>query len=174
MTEHAERRYCANCEASNSEDAAFCEVCGTQLSDVAPGGTPLAAAGDDVRADFGYRLAAYIIDGILVTFLQFASLILVAMDTSAGVLLTLALFPGYFWIGNGLGGTPGKRLIGLRVVGADGRPPGLGRGLVRYLVSIISAIPFYLGYLWVLWDGEKQAWHDKAAGTFVVRRIAAR
>jgi uncharacterized RDD family membrane protein YckC len=35
-------------------------------------------------------------------------------------------------------------------------------------VSIVSAIVFLLGYLWMLWDPEKQTWHDKAAGSVVV------
>jgi len=39
---------------------------------------------------------------------------------------------------------------------------------VRWLVSIVSAIVFVLGYLWMLWDGEKQCWHDKAANDVVI------
>jgi uncharacterized RDD family membrane protein YckC len=42
------------------------------------------------------------------------------------------------------------------------------RGLVRELGRILSAIPFYLGYLWMLWDPEKQTWHDKLVRSVVV------
>jgi uncharacterized RDD family membrane protein YckC len=37
-------------------------------------------------------------------------------------------------------------------------------------VQYFSAIPLYLGFLWMLWDNKKQTWHDKAAGTVVVAR----
>lgn len=67
------------------------------------------------------------------------------------------------------GQTLGKRAMGIRVIDyATGGPIGTGRAIGRYLVSIISGIPFYLGYFWSLWDDEKQTWHDKAANCVVV------
>ena len=45
---------------------------------------------------------------------------------------------------------------------------GYGRAFIRWLVSIISALILLLGYLWMLWDKEKQCWHDKAANDVVV------
>ncbi len=45
---------------------------------------------------------------------------------------------------------------------------GYGRGLLRYIARILSAIPLFLGYFWMLWDKEKQCWHDKIAGSVVV------
>jgi uncharacterized RDD family membrane protein YckC len=45
---------------------------------------------------------------------------------------------------------------------------GYGRALVRNLVKYVSAVVVLLGYLWMLWDKEKQTWHDKAAGSVVV------
>lgn len=39
---------------------------------------------------------------------------------------------------------------------------------LRWLVSIPSFFVLFLGYLWMLWDGEKQSWHDKAAGSVVI------
>ncbi len=49
-----------------------------------------------------------------------------------------------------------------------GGPIGNGRGFIRNLVRVLSWFVFGLGYLWMLWDREKQTWHDKAAGTVVV------
>ena len=43
-----------------------------------------------------------------------------------------------------------------------------GRAFIRYLVGIVSQLPCYLGYFWMLWDPEKQTWHDKASKTYVV------
>lgn len=75
---------------------------------------------------------------------------------------------GYQWISGALGGGWGKRIVGLRIVNSmTGESPGLGGGFVRALVSILSRV-FYLGYLWALWDPEKQTWHDKAADTIVI------
>ena len=68
------------------------------------------------------------------------------------------------------GQTPGKMAVGIRVVGEDDRPPGLGTALLRETVGrLVSTIPFYLGFLWMAWDAEKRGWHDKIAGTWVVR-----
>jgi uncharacterized RDD family membrane protein YckC len=58
----------------------------------------------------------------------------------------------------------------LMVVKADGRAiltPG--EAVVRYIGQIISAIPIGLGYFWVLWDPKHEAWHDKIAGTKVIK-----
>jgi uncharacterized RDD family membrane protein YckC len=77
----------------------------------------------------------------------------------------------YFLIGWSTGGTWGLRAVGLRLVStATGGAPGLGSALARLIVQYISAIPLYLGFLWMLWDDKKQTWHDKAAGTVVVAR----
>ncbi|MER3419328.1 MAG: hypothetical protein C4290_01840 [Chloroflexota bacterium] len=62
---------------------------------------------------------------------------------------------------------PGKALMSTRVVRkSDGEAPGWGRGLVRTLASLLSAV-YGLGYLWALWDGALQTWHDTLAGTMV-------
>jgi uncharacterized RDD family membrane protein YckC len=48
------------------------------------------------------------------------------------------------------------------------QPIGYPRAFLRWLVSILSAIVAFLGYLWMIWDPQKQTWHDKAAGSVVV------
>lgn len=65
------------------------------------------------------------------------------------------------------GRTPGMMLLRLRVVVANGGPPGVGRSLVRALGYWVSAILF-LGFLWIGVDRRSQGFHDKLAGTFVV------
>ncbi len=49
-----------------------------------------------------------------------------------------------------------------------GGPIGYGRAAVRYVARILSAIVIFLGYLWMLWDPQKQTWHDKLSGSVVV------
>ena len=67
------------------------------------------------------------------------------------------------------GQTVGKRALGVRVLDArTGTPIGVGRAIGRHFGKIISAIPCGLGYLWMLWDPNKQTWHDKMVGSYVV------
>jgi uncharacterized RDD family membrane protein YckC len=66
--------------------------------------------------------------------------------------------------------TPGKMAIGARIVDArTGAPPSTGQLIGRYLGYYVSMIPLFLGLIWVAFDARKQGWHDKLAGTVVVR-----
>ena len=66
--------------------------------------------------------------------------------------------------------TPGKMMLSLRIVdAATGSAPTTGQCVGRYLGYFVSAIPFGLGLLWVAFDKRKQGWHDKLAGTVVLR-----
>lgn len=67
----------------------------------------------------------------------------------------------------------GRRVAGLTVVGGDGHPIGFWRALGRNLfAAFVSAPPLYLGFLWVIWDGQKQAWHDKVFRTYVIKQVS--
>ena len=66
--------------------------------------------------------------------------------------------------------TPGKMVISAKIVDAgSGKAPGTGQLIGRYLAYYVSSIPLGLGFLWVAFDRKKQGWHDKLAGTVVVR-----
>ncbi len=68
------------------------------------------------------------------------------------------------------GQTPGRRVLGIKVVSAEtGQPPSFGKSLLRWITSGISFMVCGLGYLWMLWDSQNQTWHDKVATTVVVR-----
>ena len=74
-----------------------------------------------------------------------------------------------FWIARQA--TPGKMAIGARVVDTKtGGKPGTGQLIVRYLGYYVSMVPLLLGLIWVAFDPRKQGWHDKLAGTVVVRK----
>lgn len=72
------------------------------------------------------------------------------------------------------GATPGKLALGYRIVGSDGRRIGLQRSLARYFAGVLSAIALGLGYAWIGVDPLKRSWHDRIAGTYVIRRELAR
>lgn len=100
----------------------------------------------------------------------------------AGAGLVLEGVPGFFlnyvvpaaivlWFWSSKQATPGKMLIGARIVDArTGAHPSMRQNIVRYLGYFLSTIFFGLGLLWVGFDRRKQGWHDKLAGTVVVRR----
>lgn len=66
--------------------------------------------------------------------------------------------------------TPGKMVFGARIVDAHtGLPPSTGQMVGRYLGYFVSTLGLGLGFVWVAFDARKQGWHDKLAGTVVVR-----
>jgi uncharacterized RDD family membrane protein YckC len=76
----------------------------------------------------------------------------------------------YFtWFHGVAGRTPGKMMFGVRVVQATGDSLSFGLAFLRWVGYIISKLPLYLGFLWIGFDRRKQGWHDKIAGTVVIR-----
>jgi uncharacterized RDD family membrane protein YckC len=66
--------------------------------------------------------------------------------------------------------TPGKMVVGAKVVDADtGQPASTRQYVLRYIGYFISMLPLMLGILWVAFDRRKQGFHDKLAGTVVIR-----
>ncbi|HEY8096206.1 MAG TPA: RDD family protein [Methylobacter sp.] len=73
-----------------------------------------------------------------------------------------------FWVYKSA--TPGKMATKLTIVDAKtGGKPSIGQFIGRYLGYYISMIPLFLGIIWVGIDKRKQGWHDKLAGTVVIR-----
>ena len=84
-------------------------------------------------------------------------------------LVALFLDMVYFtWFHGSVGQTPGKMLLGLRVVQATGEPMTFGLAFLRWVGYIVSKLFLYLGFLWIAFDRRKQGWHDKIAATLVV------
>ncbi len=73
-----------------------------------------------------------------------------------------------FWIHKE--STPGKMAFGMRIVDATtGAHASTGQYVGRYFAYYLSALPLGIGFVWVAFDTRKQGWHDKLAGTVVVR-----
>jgi uncharacterized RDD family membrane protein YckC len=76
-----------------------------------------------------------------------------------------------FWISRQA--TPGKMAIAARIVDAKtGEKPSNTQWITRYVGYFLASIPLFLGLVWVAFDPRKQGWHDKLAGTVVVRNKA--
>jgi uncharacterized RDD family membrane protein YckC len=74
------------------------------------------------------------------------------------------------WFNGAQGQSPGKRVVGLKCVRvADGQYIGGGMGIVRELLHILDTLACFLGWLWPLWDANKQTFADKICSTVVVR-----
>jgi uncharacterized RDD family membrane protein YckC len=138
----------------------------------APGYTPPSGPSGP-RASFGRRLVAYLVDGLI---LSVPYLVLwPALGQTAAYVITLIIDLAYFgyFEGSPSGQTIGKRLLSIRVIDFQtGGPIGYPRALGRYLGKILSGIACLLGYLWMLWDREKQTWHDKLVTSVVVPTAA--
>lgn len=98
--------------------------------------------------------------------------ILLAVIAGISAFLVSASYYIFFWTLTGQ--TPGKLLLGLRVVGMKNDQITLWQGIRRYIGYYISALALYAGYWWVLIDNRRQGWHDKLASTYVVYAWEAR
>ena len=139
-------------------------------------------------AGFVTRLIAFAIDQLIVGIIIAVVVLLAEFVTSAfdvnewfgtgdltGTIVTtlvvitsvliLLLYDLLFWMLAGQ--TPGKRFLGVRIVRTDGDRLRWGNAIRRKVGYLVSALLF-LGYLWVIVDNRRQAWHDHLAGTLVV------
>jgi uncharacterized RDD family membrane protein YckC len=126
---------------------------------------------------FWQRLLAFLIDW-LVVFVVYGPLVVMAFgseyfsldvprywDAATG----LVIAAGTLLCWRHQGATPGKIAVGAKIVDAEtGGPPTTGRLVIRFLGYIVSALPLYLGFVWIAFDRRKQGWHDKIAGTVVI------
>ena len=142
-------------------------------------------AGAVAYAGFWIRAVAAMIDTVLYGIVQgtlfftvFAGGTFEWSATVVGPLAVLlsqivpAIIAMVFWVN--WSATPGKMVVGARIVDAyTGGRPSPRRFLERYFAYYISSLPLGLGFLWVVWDRHKQGWHDKLAGTVVVRRASS-
>jgi uncharacterized RDD family membrane protein YckC len=121
------------------------------------------------RAGFFIRFGAALIDVVLLGVVEFVIDRIVGRTAggAVGILLGIAYY-GYLE-GSNSGQTVGKRALGIRVIDFNtGGPIGFGRAVIRYFGRIVSFIACFLGYFWMLWDKERQTWHDKFANDVVV------
>ena len=131
---------------------------------------PTAMVGE--KAGFWIRAGAYIIDAIILGIIGniIGSILRIDPTSTNGINLILGLvYFMYFWSTSGHGQTLGMRVLNLRVVKTSGAELTYTDAVIRYVGLILSFICLLIGVIWVAFDPEKQGWHDKIAGTYVVR-----
>jgi uncharacterized RDD family membrane protein YckC len=122
---------------------------------------PLPSATTWPRAGFWRRFVALAVDALLI------GILVGPLTEGVMVLPGLALYAACLWKARGT--TIGGIIFGLKVVRLDERPVDWTTAIVRALACFISLGVVFLGFIWVAFDSEKQSWHDKIAGTVVVR-----
>jgi uncharacterized RDD family membrane protein YckC len=135
-------------------------------------------------AGFGRRVAAFVVDMVLVYAVLFVAGAVWITQSLKGRpqldIVILLLYPAVFvlgwlyWAGlesSGWQGTLGKRAFGLVVTDLAGRRISFGRATGRYFGKTLSCLVLYLGFLMAALTAKKQALHDLLAGTLVVQGL---
>jgi uncharacterized RDD family membrane protein YckC len=139
---------------------------------MAAAAAPAAVTG--AKAGFWIRVVAFIIDSIIVGVINaIIAAILNSSTTGRSGIQTLLgiIYFTYFWSSSSPwpGQTVGDKLLSLRVIRTDGSDLTIVQALIRYVGLFISFIVIFIGVIWVAFDPNKQGWHDKIAGTYVVK-----
>jgi uncharacterized RDD family membrane protein YckC len=114
------------------------------------------------RAGFWIRMAALLLDLLLV------GILMSMLHHSNNLeLVVLAVYGALMWKLRGT--TVGGLVFHLQVIRVDGRPIDWETAIVRALACFLSMVVAGLGFFWIAFDSGKQGWHDKIAGTAVVR-----
>jgi uncharacterized RDD family membrane protein YckC len=138
-------------------------------------------SGEPAYAGFGLRLGASIIDMLILlpllyglgyaiygsAYFSSASVFKGTADFFIQIILPMVLTL-VLW--HYLSATPGKQVLGLKIVDAKTlKKPSTGQFVLRYFSYFISMLPLGFGFLWIIFDKRKQAFHDKIARTLIVR-----
>ncbi len=126
-----------------------------------PSGQPPLNVSALPRAGFGIRMGALLLDIVLV------GIVTHQLHDHDVFLVLLAAYGAVMW--KLKGSTIGGIICGLQVLRVDGRPIDWPTAVVRALSCFLSLAVVGLGFIWIAIDHDRQGWHDKIAGTAVVR-----
>lgn len=156
---------CPSCDNEVVPDAFFCQWCDRFIPE------PQRRK----KANLFRRFMALLINLLIAVVLYVTAVgIFGGLSEDLGIFIAILFPAGYvvwFMLLLRKGLTPGKKLLGLQVVNHQtGRLPGYGKMFLREIVGrFLNRMGFGLGYLWALFDKNAQAWHDRLAGTVVLR-----
>lgn len=128
---------------------------------------PLFSASTLPRGGFWIRTAAAVLDFLLIGICTGFLDSLFDFSGPGFLFFSLATYSAVLWKHKGT--TIGGIICGLKVVRLDDRPIDWGVAIVRSLSAFLSLAVAGLGFIWVAFDDEKQSWHDKIAGTTIVK-----
>jgi uncharacterized RDD family membrane protein YckC len=123
-------------------------------------------------AGFWRRFAGLFIDGILLAVVGsvIAAVLPGGREGALASILQLVLGIGYqVYFFTSTGQTLGMKVMGTKIVDGNGGLPTMSSAAIRYIGSLVSGAILLIGFLWMLWDANKQTLHDKMAGTYIVK-----
>jgi len=184
--------YCQKCGAPNDDQAAFCERCGTALQGQSPeiGPTAPALPAPVQYAGFWRRLAAALIDGVLLSVAWFATGVAIVSaysaisgldadevsdSTAVGLVYLswgLAFILGWLYYAamesSATRATLGKMALSIAVTNMNGQRVSFGRATGRYFGRVVSGLILCIGYIIIAFTQKKQGLHDIMADCLVV------
>ncbi len=161
---------CPSCSKEIVADRLFCHWCETFILNPQSGKKAglfrrwFASAIDPLLGIILYFIVAGVLGGA-------ASALGGGAAVSTIIMVTIGYGIFFLWfLSKGM--TPGKWILGEQVVEKlNGNYPGIWRMVLRETIGkFISGLFLGLGYFWAIWDKDNQAWHDKIAGTVVVKK----
>ncbi len=138
---------------------------------------------------FWLRAVAFLVDAFVVTLFSLGGTMLLGMAVQVGGIFSSTSEAGLEWLNRiastvlvwliilcyftlfvgCCGQTPGKMLLGLRIMRPNGQRIGYGRSFARWIAQCLALLPLGLGFLMIAFSRRKRGLHDKLAGTMVVR-----
>lgn len=163
---------CPSCDKETAPDSFFCHWCSVFIP----------APEKGVKAGLFRRYFALQLDPLIAFGLYFLGIALLGGATSSlGMAFVAALVLPFIYLIWWLslfrkGQTPGKKMLSVQVVRHQtGSIPGFGKMFVREVIGkSISVLFLGLGIIWAFFDKNNQAWHDKLAGTVVIKATGHR
>lgn len=160
---------CPLCGNNNRLGNSFCAYCGQVLT---RDKTVIRSLEEEAEySGFWRRVGAYVIDWFILGFIQSPlSFVFFFLPYSYyydfGSVVNIIYTIG-FW--GKKSRTPGKMALSITIVTEEGQPISTGRAFIRYFGYIPCFLSLGLGFFWIIWDRNKQGWHDKLANTYVIR-----
>jgi uncharacterized RDD family membrane protein YckC len=121
------------------------------------------------KASLLSRLVALIIDVIILGVISWILSLILGQEIGGLIGFIIGISYQIYFLSQQKGQTPGKKVMGIRVVKTDGSPIDPMSAGLRYIGYYINTLLLFIGWLWAIPDGNNQGFHDKIAGTYVVK-----
>lgn len=168
--------YCTSCGTTLPDSSKFCPKCGKALGETV--GTQYQTTMPLIGAGVGIRAVATIVDGLIFLPIAWLLAFIAGTTVSSGFTLEGPIFWFNIIIGfayviffeGKLGATPGKMIVGLKVIKADGSACDITAAAIRTVCRIVDGLMgYFVGALFIWFSARNQRLGDRAAGTLVVR-----
>lgn len=148
---------CKKCDKTLVPGAYFCSYCNSYANDPSLG----------QKAGLFMRWLASSMDSLIFVF---TIVIVLRLGSDINPLISVLIIAIALWILYSQGNTFGHAMLGMKIIKTDGKKVTFGTMFLReFIGKFISLLFSGLGFYWAIWDKDRQAWHDKIAGTVVVQ-----